>query len=279
MTENRKSKENKPVLAICYDFDKTLSPDDIPILAYEADLSSSNVGITLDSVDYEHKSHLDEFKKIVESSHLISRFTSIDDLGKRITHDVPAELQKLSFIDTYSTPEISDIQAVTEDDLRSGANTFERFWLRPQRVAGRIIPLRLRINRRFGGWKVKDDLIRSVGLSVGDCITTEVSVQLGSNIIDDDGDTDLFADGEGADWIIDQVSSAGIVEGCIIDCFVRLVYCRAPVGQNGKMINKASLVFVSGIRFVEIDRNYVITSNRVSSNEQDILELLSSITS
>lgn len=28
MTENRKSKENKPVLAICYDFDKTLSPDD-----------------------------------------------------------------------------------------------------------------------------------------------------------------------------------------------------------------------------------------------------------
>ena len=26
---NRKTKEKKPVLAICYDFDKTLSPDDM----------------------------------------------------------------------------------------------------------------------------------------------------------------------------------------------------------------------------------------------------------
>ena len=28
-TVNRKEKEDKPVLAICYDFDKTLSPDDM----------------------------------------------------------------------------------------------------------------------------------------------------------------------------------------------------------------------------------------------------------
>ena len=27
-SRKRKAKENKPVLAICYDFDKTLSPDD-----------------------------------------------------------------------------------------------------------------------------------------------------------------------------------------------------------------------------------------------------------
>lgn len=34
MEFNRKTKEDKPVLAICYDFDKTLSPDDMQAQGY-----------------------------------------------------------------------------------------------------------------------------------------------------------------------------------------------------------------------------------------------------
>lgn len=248
----------------------------IPVLAYEADLSSQNTGIPLDAIDYENKIRLDEFKKTVEKAHLISRFTSIDDLGKRITHDVPAELEKLYSIDALPNSEIS-IGEITEDILHEGANKFERFWLRPQRMAGQLIAVRLRINKKFGGWKVKDELIRAVGLTVGDCISTEVTVQLGNNIIDDDGDTDLFADGEGADWILDQVSAAGVVDGCILDCFVRLIYCRAPVGAHDKMVNKASLVFVKGIRFVGIDHNYAMSADRNSTDMRDLAGLLSLI--
>ena len=247
----------------------------IPVLAYAADLSSTTIAIPLDTIDYENKMLLDAFKSTVERSHLISRFSSIDDLGKRIAHDVPAELEKLSFIDSFSAPDAALNTDISEEALRDGANKFERFWLRPQRLAGRIVPVRLRINKKFGGWKVKDELIRAVGLTVGDCITTEVSVQLGNNIIDDAGDTDLFADGEGADWILDQVTTAGVVEGCIIDCFVRLIYCRAPVGQNGKMVNKASLTFVRGIRYVGIDSNYILSPNRNSDEELNLANLIS----
>ena len=248
----------------------------IPVLAYIADLSSSNVGIPLDSIDYDNKHLLERFIDKVKSSHAVSFFSSVEDLGKRIAHDVPAELEKLSFIDSLpiSENELSE-ENISDETLQDGANKFERFWLRPQRMAGQIVPIRLRINKKFSGWKVKDDLIRAVGLTVGDCITTEVTVQLGNNLIDDDGDTDLFADGNGADWLLDQVTNAGIVEGSIIDCLVRLVYCRAPVGANGKLINKASLTFVRGIRYVGVDRNYLMSSTENDSKATDLAGLLS----
>ncbi|MBE6951725.1 MAG: DUF4062 domain-containing protein [Ruminococcaceae bacterium] len=254
-----------------YDYATELN---IPILAYEADLSSPNLGIPYDAIDYVNKNRLDAFKEKVEGAHLISRFTSIDDLGKRIAHDVPAELEKLSVIDEFTTRSGVDASSVDDAALRDGADKFERFWLRPQRLAGRIVPVRLRINKKFSGWKVKDELIRAVGCTVGDCITTEVSVQLGNNIIDDNGDTDLFADGDGADWLLDQVANSGVVEGCILDCFVRLIYCRAPVGGNNRMVNKASLVFVSGIQYVGVDNNYVLSADRGSVKNTDISRFL-----
>lgn len=43
----RKSKEDKPVVAICYDFDKTLSPDDMQAQGYifnRLDMKSSLSG-------------------------------------------------------------------------------------------------------------------------------------------------------------------------------------------------------------------------------------------
>ena len=148
-----------------------------------------------------------------------------------------------------------------EDDLKNGADKFERFWLRPQSIAGQLIPVRLRLNKKFSGWKVKDELISALGLTVGDTISTEISVQLGLGIIDDTGDMDLFADGEVADWLIDCVTKASGVEGCLLDCFVRLVYCKAPVGANGKIVNKVSLVLESGIRFVGVDNNYRLSAH------------------
>ncbi len=255
-----------------YDYAEKLN---IPILVYVADLSSSNIEIALNAVDYDNKDKLDMFIERVKNNHLLSYFTSVDDLGKRIAHDVPAELEKLSFIQSIPEKNQSLKENVSEEELKEGAIKFEKFWLRPQRLAGETVPVRLRINKKFSGWKVKDELIRAIGQSVGDSITTEVTVQLGNRLIDDDGDTDLFADGDAADWLLDQIINAGVVEGSVIDCYVRFIYCRAPVGANNKMINKVCLSLIKGIKYVEIDNNYLLSVNREIGDTGDLTNLIS----
>lgn len=55
-TLNRKTKEDMPVLAICYDFDKTLSPDDMQAQGY------------IQSVGYDIKDFWDETNQLAEAN-------------------------------------------------------------------------------------------------------------------------------------------------------------------------------------------------------------------
>ena len=232
----------------------------IPVLVYLADMNSPNVGISLNGVDTVHMAELNAFKERLQKTHVVSFFTSIDDLGKRIEHDVPEALKNLDNI-TVSLTDINE--NVTEEMLREGAHRFEQFWLRPSKFVGETVPLRIRINKKWGGWKVKDELISALGLDVGDTISTEVTAQLTKDIIDDDDDTDLFATGDGADWLLENAP----IPGSIIDCYVRFSYCKAPVGVNNKVINKVSLVFVKGIRHVDFDRNYALSEHKLAFSQ------------
>ena len=56
----RKQKEDKPVLAICYDFDKTLSPDDMQAQGY------------IQSVNYDVKKFWLESNKLAEENKMRS---------------------------------------------------------------------------------------------------------------------------------------------------------------------------------------------------------------
>lgn len=236
------------------EYDYAISKD-IPILVYIADTSSSTIGIPIDSVDTVHYSQLEKFKESLKKTHTVSFFKSIEDLGARIEHDVPEILTKLEKIKIKNTKYTDNVD---EDQLKQGADKFEKFWLRPARYIGEVVPLRLRINSKWGGWRVKDELIQALGLDVGDTISNEVSVFLSKGIIDDDDDgTDIFASNEGADWLLDNAT----YPGSIVDCYVRFTYCKAPIGINGKIINKVSLVFVKGIRLVGYDNNYALSMN------------------
>ena len=138
--------------------------------------------------------------------------------------------------------------SVTKEELEQGGKDFEVFWLRPKKMANKEAVLRMRINERWGGWKLKDGLVRSLGLEVGDTINTEISVLNGIGLIEDADDTDLFASGAGADWLLDN----NISQGAIIDAKVRFVYAEAPVGgRDGRDVWKLSLVFIEGYAVVE----------------------------
>ena len=159
-----------------------------------------------------------------------------------------------------------DFKNITEEELREGARLFEGFWLRPKQYANRSVPLRLRINKKWGGWKIKDELVDSIGLEVGDTISTEVTPQFMSELIDDENDTDMFAAGSGADWLL----SNNVGAGTVIDCTVRFVYAKAPIGPYGKEINKVSLVFEDGIRVIGPDKEFI---NRQKESSDDINDL------
>lgn len=152
---------------------------------------------------------------------------------------------------------------VNESDLEIGAKEFEMFWLRPRKMADHEAVLRMRINKNWGGWKLKDELVKSIGLEIGDTINTEISVLNGPGLIDDAEDTDLFASGEGADWLLDN----DIGKGSIIDAKVKFVYSQAPVGGlDGREVWKISLVFIRG---------YDIVEKRIAKEERQLEDIAS----
>ncbi len=140
-----------------------------------------------------------------------------------------------------------------EKVLREGGNLFEKFYLRPKKYNDRIVNLRMRVNKKWSGWQIKDEVVKSLGLEVGDTIATEVTPYFTNGIIEDEN-TDLFASDKAVDWLLEKRVNIG----SIIDCKVRFAYTQVPVGIGGKMIYKISLVLEEGIAVVGEDEEYIL---------------------
>ena len=112
----RKIKESRPVLAICYDFDKTLTPDDMQAQGYIQEVYSGNVQAfweeckelaennEMDSnlaymhkmVEYAHGRILLTKKTLMEYGSKVSLFPGVEEWFQRIKdfgakHDVIVE--------------------------------------------------------------------------------------------------------------------------------------------------------------------------------------------
>ncbi len=91
MATIRKQKENKPVLAICYDFDKTLSPDDMQAQGFIQTVYDGDVKTFWDesntlAKEHEMDTNLAYMYKMVEESHGRIVFTrkTLEEYGSKV---------------------------------------------------------------------------------------------------------------------------------------------------------------------------------------------------
>ena len=136
-------------------------------------------------------------------------------------------------------------------ELIEGARRLERFLLLPVRHQNEIATVRLHLRGQVSGWRLKDELVEAVGLTVGDAICVETELMLGPGIFEGSDDIDLFAGGEEASWLIDSLFDTGHVPDCVADCVVRFVCCYAPIGRDGRTMLKAAMVLEKGIKILE----------------------------
>lgn len=165
---------------------------------------------------------------------------------------------------------MSENKIIDQSIIQAGAKNFEFFYLRPKKMANQEAILRMRINKSWSGWKLKDGLVKSLGLEIGDTINTEVTVLECSGLIDEADDVDLFADGDGANWLLEN----GARKHSTIVAKVKFLYSLAPVGGiEGRDVWKLSLVFIEGYEVnQDKENNQVLHMPNVSI--RDLQEIL-----
>ena len=145
--------------------------------------------------------------------------------------------------------------------LEAGGKLIEQFCLRPNKYANQTAVVRLHINSKWGGWKLRDDLVERLGLEIGDTISTSVTPEYTEGLSNEVEDIDLFASGSGAEWLIMNK----VTMGTIIDCEVSFSYVKVPIGINGKESYRASLIFEKGFAIIE----HTSVCNKQENDEED----------
>ncbi|MBQ8174890.1 MAG: DUF4062 domain-containing protein [Clostridia bacterium] len=186
----------------------------IPVLAFIID--EEHCAILPKFVDVGEKAEkLKEFKAKLNSSYLVSRFTSVDNLKQLVEKSVRQTIDKLSADIAEKEAFQSKEQALA--DYVEGAKLFRRFALLPKRYNGTETILRVRMEGQFGSWQMKDELFTAFGFDPGDTLYGNDATIIGIEMQDIgiEGKTiDFLAGGKNADWILDnEITTGTIFEG------------------------------------------------------------------
>lgn len=186
----------------------------IPVLAFVID--EEQCAILPKFVDVGEKAEkLKQFKAKLNSSYLVSRFASIDNLKQLVEKSVQQAIDKISADKAEKNAAQSNEVALA--DYIAGAKMFRRFALLPQRYSGREVVLRIRMDGQFGTWKMRDEFFTAFGFDPGDTLFGNDATVIGINMDDLDERArtiDFFAGSENADWILDnEITTGTIFEG------------------------------------------------------------------
>lgn len=186
----------------------------IPVLAFIID--EEQCPILPKFVDVGEKAEkLKQFKAKLNSSYLVSRFASIDNLKQLVEKSVRQAIDKISADKAEKNAAQSNEVALA--DYIAGAKLFRRFALLPQRYSGREVVLRIRMDGQFGTWKMRDEFFTAFGFDPGDTLFGNGATVIGINMDDLDERArtiDFFAGSENADWILDnEITTGTIFEG------------------------------------------------------------------
>ena len=186
----------------------------IPVLAFIID--EDQCAILPKFVDVGEKAEkLKQFKAKLNSSYLVSRFASIDNLKQLVEKSVRQAIDKISADKAEKNAAQSNEVALA--DYIAGAKLFRRFALLPQRYSGREVVLRIRMDGQFGTWKMRDEFFTAFGFDPGDTLFGNDATVIGINMDDLDERArtiDFFAGSENADWILDnEITTGTIFEG------------------------------------------------------------------
>ena len=165
------------------------------------------------------------------------------------------------------------------EGFETGASLYRRFLLMPEKYKGKTALLRVLMKGKFSGWRLRASLINAFGFEDGNVLFMNNVVALGidtSDIEDSVLDVDCIAEGEAAEWILDQNITTGTVFEGEFEFGYELV--KGVVGVKGSPRSEdakiAMLVLKKGIAVIEQRKSNVETE---VSSERELVESLRSL--
>lgn len=190
------------------------------------------------------------FKKNVKDSKEVTCafFDSTMSLQEVVYRSIEVEIKRQGLVDTSVS--------ATDDEYIIGARAYRNFVRRPERYKDTLMTLRIRMDGKYGGWMLKDELFEAFDMPRGDALYLNDLWVLGLENIDVDAvawQIDGFACGEAADWIDrNDVTQGTVFEGRFMTNYKKVPKI-AGRGANNEPVDAtiAILVLVEGIRIIE----------------------------
>lgn len=213
-------------------------------------IDESKVKFNLSEIDMgEAGEKLAAFKKNVKDSKEVTCafFDSVMSLQETVYRSIDVEIKRQG----VSQSSISSV-----DEYIKGARLYRNFVRRPERYKESLMTLRVRMDGKYGGWMIKDDLFEVFDMPKGDALYLNDLWVLGLNNIDVDVSAwqiDCFATGDAADWL----DNNEITQGTVFEGKFLTKYKRVPKiagrgrGNEPEDATIARLILVEGIRVVE----------------------------